>query len=116
MADTIGKLLKSEGDSKEISPAKSQKKLKESKRRLGGVCRSLLIDTAVYEPKKTVNSINAYIAEIEKVDRLLYSVISGFIVGLDEMTVNDTYRLPSDSSEHWQSRSWYPVYYRGNGD
>ena len=84
MADTIGKLLKSEGDSKEISPAKSQKKLKESKRRLGGVCRSLLIDTAVYEPKKTVNSINAYIAEIEKVDRLLYSVISGFIVGLDE--------------------------------
>lgn len=84
MADTIGKLLKSEGDSKEISPAKSQKKLKESKRRLGGVCSSLLIDTAVYEPKKTVNSINAYIAEIEKVDRLLYSVISGFIVGLDE--------------------------------
>lgn len=84
MADTIGKLLKSEDDSKEISPAKSQKKLKESKRRLGDVCHSLLIDTAVYNPKKTVNSINAYIVETEKVDRLLYSVIIGFIVGLDE--------------------------------
>ena len=48
------------------------------------LCRSLLIDTEAYEPKRTANSVDAYIASTEKVDRILYSVISGFIVGLDE--------------------------------
>ena len=84
MADEIGKLLKNEDSSSQIKPAASQKKLRESKRRLNGICRSLLIDTGAYEPKKTANSVDAYIASTEKVDRILYSVISGFIVGLDE--------------------------------
>lgn len=44
----------------------------------------MLIDTGAYEPGKTANSVDAYIASTEKVDRILYSVISGFIVGLDE--------------------------------
>lgn len=84
MADEIGKLLKNEDSSSQIKPAASQKKLRESKKRLNGICRSLLIDTEAYEPKRTVNSVDAYIASTEKVDRILYSVISGFIVGLDE--------------------------------
>ena len=84
MADEIGKLLKNEDSSGQITPVVSQKKLRESKRRLNGICRSLLIDTGAYEPGKTANSVDAYIASTEKVDRILYSVISGFIVGLDE--------------------------------
>ena len=84
MADEIGKLLKNEDSSSLIKPAASQKKLRESKKRLNGICRSLLIDTEAYEPKRTANSVEAYIASTEKVDRILYSVISGFIVGLDE--------------------------------
>ena len=84
MADEIGKLLKNEDSSSQIKPAASQKKLRESKKRLNGICRSLLIDTGDYEPKRTANSVDAYIALTEKVDRILYSVISGFIVSLDE--------------------------------
>lgn len=44
----------------------------------------MLIDTGDYEPKRTANSVDAYIALTEKVDRILYSVTSGFIVSLDE--------------------------------
>lgn len=84
MADEIGKLLTNEDSNSQIRPAVSQEKLRESKKRLNGICRSLLIDTGDYEPKRTANSVNAYIASTEKVDRILYSVISGFIVGLDE--------------------------------
>ena len=76
MADEIGKLLKNEDSSSQIKPVASQKKLRESKKRLNGICRSLLIDTEAYEPKRTANSIDAYIASTEKVDRILYSVIS----------------------------------------
>ena len=84
MADEFGKLLKNEDCDKKISPAGSQKKLRESKRRLSGICRSLLIDIGIYDPRKTVSSIDVYISTTEKVDRILYSVISGFIVSLDE--------------------------------
>ena len=82
MADEIGKLLKNEDSSSQIKPAASQKKLRESKKRLNGICRSLLIDTEAYEPKRTANSVDAYIASTEKVDRILYSVISGLLLVL----------------------------------
>ena len=72
MADEIGKLLKNEDSSSQIKPAASQKKLRESKKRLNGICRSLLIDTEAYEPKRTANSVDAYIASTEKLDRILY--------------------------------------------
>ena len=57
MADEIGKLLKNEDSSSQIKPAASQKKLRESKKRLNGICRSLLIDTEAYEPKRTANIV-----------------------------------------------------------
>ena len=60
MADEIGKLLKNEDSSSLIKPAASQKKLRESKKRLNDICRSLLIDTEAYEPKRTANSVDAY--------------------------------------------------------
>ncbi len=62
MADEIGKLLKNEDSSSQIKPAASQKKLRESKKRLNGICRSLLIDTEAYEPKRTANSVDAYMS------------------------------------------------------
>ena len=84
MADEFGRLFKTEESDKAIKPAISIKKLEQSKRRLNGICRSLLIDSSHYDPKKTVMSVDTYIATTEKVDRILYSAISGFIIGLDE--------------------------------
>lgn len=85
MAENLDKLLKSE-DRNRKEHDNSSKKLWESKRRLSGICRSLTVNTKYYDPKITVAKIDSYIAETDKVDRILYSVISGFIVGLDEQT------------------------------
>lgn len=85
MAEDLDKLLKSEDRNRRAND-NSSKKLWESKRRLSGICRSLTVNTKYYDPKITVAKIDAYIAETDKVDRILYSVISGFIVGLDEQT------------------------------
>ena len=106
MADEIGKLLKNEDSSSQIKPAASQKKLRESKKRLNGICRSLLIDTEAYEPKRTANSVDAYIASTEKVDRILYSVISGFIVGLDEKSrdINDKVVCDKNGKKKWNKK------------
>ena len=84
MVDKFGNLFKNEESDRTIKPAAASKKLGESKRRLNGICRSLMIDSSVYEPKRTVGSVETYLATTEKVDRMLYSVISGFIIGLDE--------------------------------
>lgn len=84
MVDKFGNLFKNEESDQTIKPAAASKKLGESKRRLNGICRSLMIDSNVYEPKRTVGSVETYLATTEKVDRMLYSVISGFIIGLDE--------------------------------
>lgn len=84
MVDKYGNLFKNEESDRTIKPAAASKKLGESKRRLNGICRSLMIDSSVYEPKRTVGSVETYLATTEKVDRMLYSVISGFIIGLDE--------------------------------
>ena len=43
-----------------------------------------MIDSSAYLPKKTVGSIDAYIKETSKVDRILYSEVSSFIIALDE--------------------------------
>lgn len=83
MADTIGNLLK-EDDGKSIGPADSQKNLIESKRRMRVICLSLSTDTVLYDPVDTVSSIQTYISKPSKIDRLLYSEISGYIAGLDE--------------------------------
>ena len=106
MAGEIGKLLKNEDSSSPIKPAASQKKLRESKKRLNGICRSLLIDTEAYEPKRTANSVDAYIASTEKVDRILYSVISGFIVGLDEKSrdINDKVVCDKNGKKKWNKK------------
>lgn len=43
-----------------------------------------MIDSENYSPKKTVSSIDNYIKENSKIDRILYSEISSFIIALDE--------------------------------
>lgn len=83
MADSLDNLLKSEDDSRQ-NTAKLSKKLNESKRRLSNICRSLTFNSKIYSPQMTVNSVEAYIKETDKIDRILYSEISAFIVALDE--------------------------------
>lgn len=83
MADSLDNLLKNEKDSKQ-SPTNPSKKLNETKRRLSNICRSLIINSKIYSPQKTVVSVEAYIKEPNKIDRILYSEISAFIVALDE--------------------------------
>lgn len=84
MPNEIGQLFKNEDNNKTVKPSVASKKLTESKRRLNGICRSLLIDSSIYSAKKTVESVDIYIGTTEKVDRILYSEISAFIIGLDE--------------------------------
>ena len=83
MSDTMEKLLKQESNDS-VVPAKPSKKLNETKRRLNGICKSIMIDSEAYLPQKTVDSIDAYIKEATKVDRILYSEISSFVIALDE--------------------------------
>lgn len=83
MDNGMGKLLKNE-DNKERFPNSASKKLRGSKRRLNAICRSLLFDSSNYLAIKTVEKIEGYVNTSEKVDRILYSEISSFIVGLDE--------------------------------
>ena len=83
MADPLDNLLKSEKDSKH-NQAKPSKKLNESKRRFSNICRSLTFDSKFYSPQKTVGSVDAYIKEPNKINRILYSEISAFIVAMNE--------------------------------
>ena len=83
MADLLENLLKSEKELKNSS-TKPSKKLNETKHRLSNICRSLTIDSKIYSPQKTMEKVFSYIDETKKVDRILYSEISAFIVALDE--------------------------------
>lgn len=66
MVDKFGNLFKNEESDRTIKPAVASKKLGESKRRLNGICRSLMIDSSVYEPKRTVGIVETYLATTEK--------------------------------------------------
>ena len=83
MVESIDNLLKSEKGSKQETVIPS-KKLNETKRRISNICKFLTINSKIYSPQETVDSVEAYIKEIDKVDRILYSEISTFIIALDE--------------------------------
>lgn len=53
-----------------------------TKRKINAVCEGLTLETKGYSPRKTVESINNYIASVNKLDRILYSEISSYIFSL----------------------------------
>ena len=65
------------------SPTESARKLNEAKNRLRHVYQPLTLDADKYKPERTVDSIGIYIRD-NSIQRILYSEISGFIVGLSE--------------------------------
>lgn len=82
MPDALEKLVKNSGGSEAV-PTEASKKINEAKRRLCYICDPLVLESTEYKPERTVNSIEIYI-KANPVDRILYSEISSFIVGLNE--------------------------------
>lgn len=66
------------------------KKFQNTKRRIKGICKALIIKTNKYDPQRTVESINNYISSTNKLDRILYSEISSFIFS-QEPSVRGTF-------------------------
>ena len=62
------------------------KKFQNTKRRIKGICKALIIKTNKYDPRRTVESINKYISSTNKLDRILYSEISSFIFSKEPST------------------------------
>ena len=58
-------------------------KLDYTKKEMSRICNDLSSETQKYDPKKTVKIINDYIATANKLDRILYSIISNYIFSLD---------------------------------
>ena len=58
------------------------KKFNNTKRKINGICKALSLETQKYDPQKTVENINLYIASPNKLDRILYSEISNYVFSL----------------------------------
>lgn len=82
MPDALEKLGKNITGT-ETKPTDSSKKLNDVKRRLSYICQPLTLDADKYKPERTVESIERYIKD-NPLERILYSEISSFIVGLSE--------------------------------
>lgn len=54
-----------------------------SKRKINGICNSLTTETNAYNVDKTIRSIITYLAESQKLERILYSEISNYVFSLD---------------------------------
>ena len=84
MKDKLDILFKNDNNLKEIAE-ESNAILSDAKRKINGICRSIMIEANVYDPKRTIDSIQRYIDNKNKIkiDRILYSEISSFVFGLD---------------------------------
>lgn len=78
--DNLDVLLRTK-DNTAVSLEQS-KKFTNTKRNLNGICKALTLETQKYAPQKTVDSIQSYIASINKLDRILYSEISNYVFSL----------------------------------
>lgn len=67
----------------DASPTESAKKLNDVKRRLQYIYKPLKLEAGKYKPELSVTSIGLYIKD-NPIQRILYSEISSFIVGLNE--------------------------------
>lgn len=59
------------------------RKFNNTKRKINGICKALTLETQKYDPQKTVENINLYIASPNKLDRILYSEISSYVFSLE---------------------------------
>ena len=105
MPETLDKLAKNSGGSEAV-PTEASKKINEAKRRLSYICNPLIFESTEYKPERTVNSIEKFI-KANPVDRILYSEINSFIVGLNEKERANmifTHKMPIANSKEL---TWY---------
>lgn len=77
----LGNLLTA-SDKKNLSEENS--KVDKTRKAMQEICESLAFPTQEYEPSYTLLIIVKYIAEAEKLERMLYSEISNYIFSLEE--------------------------------
>lgn len=82
MTEKLDNLFKTDDGKQKIS-ASTPQELVNSKRRIVGICNSLKTSSQEYKPEKTIASIQRYIDEPIKTERILYSEISNYIFSLD---------------------------------
>ncbi|RDY30159.1 hypothetical protein [Lachnotalea glycerini] len=80
-SNKLNALLKTD-DKSTVSLEKSIKYVN-TKRKINSICQALCIESKRYSSQKSVNSIESYIKETCKIDRILYSEISNYIFSLD---------------------------------
>lgn len=68
------------------SSRKSSKKYTNTKRQISSLCKVFTMDSNRYKPSITINNIESYIQNPDKLDRILYSEISNYIFKLDTIS------------------------------
>ena len=79
--DNLDVLLRTTDNTKMSS--EQSKKFNNTKRKINAICKALSLETQKYNPQKTVENINTYIASPNKLDRILYSEISNYVFSLE---------------------------------
>lgn len=87
MSKDIEQLLKLEsGDKKAAEKAislETSKGFSQAKRKINAICRGFCMETDRYKPEISARSIQSYLNETKKIDRMLYSEISNYIFSRD---------------------------------
>lgn len=81
MSDRLDALLKT--DDKSTVSLESSKKYINTKRKINGICKALSKETKDYDPAKTVENIQNYLDNKDKMERILYSEISSYVFAMD---------------------------------
>ena len=81
MSDKLDALLKT--DDKTTVSLDSSKKYINTKRKINGICKALSKETKDYDPVKTVENIQNYLENKDKMERILYSEISSYVFAMD---------------------------------
>lgn len=81
MSDKLDALLKT--DDKTTVSLDSSKKYINTKRKINGICKALSKETKDYDPAKTVENIQNYLENKDKMERILYSEISSYVFAMD---------------------------------
>lgn len=81
MNDKLDALLKT--DDKSTVSLEHSKKYINTKRKINGICKALSKETKDYDPAKTVENIQGYLDNKDKMERILYSEISSYVFSLD---------------------------------
>ncbi|MGT2750601.1 hypothetical protein ACVRXF_06860 [Streptococcus orisasini] len=82
---TTEQLLKTQSGDK-ITPLPN---LENSKKHMTEICHSLSVTSKDYDANKTIDLINKYINQTEKLDRILYSEISNFLFSVERSNNQD---------------------------